>query len=92
MEVPAEIRRREPTSDTYSLEQSQDEFFFGLPHRQMDMAIYARDHDVSPAEPAEQTSLQEAQMKRVYDMIDSRRRASLYLNMPPARYFFRNAE
>src|SRR6185437_2438846 len=47
--IPEDIRRRPPTTDTYSLEQSQDEFFFSLPYELMDMAIYARDHNLTAA-------------------------------------------
>ena len=46
--VPEEIQRRPPTTDTYSLEQSQEEFYFGLPLAQMDLCLYARDHGVPP--------------------------------------------
>ena len=42
--VPEEIRRRPPTTDTYSLEQSQEEFFFSLPYDQMDLCLYGKNH------------------------------------------------
>ena len=35
---PSEIRARPPTTDTYSLPQRQDEFYFSLPHDKMDLA------------------------------------------------------
>src|SRR6202790_727473 len=35
--VPDAIRSRPPTTDTYSLPQSQEEFFFALPLRTMDL-------------------------------------------------------
>ena len=82
--IPEDIRRRPPTTDTYSLEQSQDEFFFSLPYELMDMAIYARDHDLTAAEAAAQLGISEKQMKRVYGMIDSKRKSARYLHLAPA--------
>ena len=40
-----------PTTDTYSLPQGQDEFYFALPYEQMDLALWAHNHAV-PAERA----------------------------------------
>src|SRR5258705_12995686 len=50
--VPEEIRRRKPTTDTYPLEQSQEEFYFGLSLEQTDLGMYARDHGIAAAEAA----------------------------------------
>ena len=40
--VPAEIRSRPPTTDTYALPQSQEEFYFSLPYDKMDLCLYAQ--------------------------------------------------
>ena len=50
--VPDEIRRRPPTTDTYSLPQTQEEFYFALPYDQMDLCLYALNHGVPAAEVA----------------------------------------
>ena len=42
--VPEVIRNRPPTTDTYSLPQSQEEFFFSLPYDQMDLCLCGKDH------------------------------------------------
>jgi NAD+ synthase len=42
--VPDEICTARPTTDTYSLSQTQDEFYFALPYEQMDLALWARNH------------------------------------------------
>src|SRR5258706_4884911 len=39
--VPTEICTRPPTTDTYSLPQSQEEFYFSLPYTGMDACLYA---------------------------------------------------
>ena len=47
--VPEEIRSRPPSTDTYSMAQSQQEFFFSLPHETMDLCLWARNHGVPPS-------------------------------------------
>src|SRR5262245_17131158 len=42
--IPADICNRAPTTDTYSLAQGQDEFYFSLPYLQMDLALWAKNH------------------------------------------------
>ena len=83
--VPEVIRRRPPTTDTYSLEQTQEEFFFSLPYPQMDACLYGRDHGVPPAEVAATVGLTPEQVERVYADIDAKRRAAAYLHAPPLR-------
>ena len=81
--VPEEIRRRAPTTDTYSLEQSQEEFYFSMPLAKMDLCLYGKDHDIPPAELAINTGFTEEQVRRVYQMIDSKRKVALYLREAP---------
>ena len=82
--VPEEIRRRPPTTDTYSLEQSQDEFYFALPLAKMDLCVYGKNNGLVPAEVAPAVGLSESQVERVYALIDSRRKATEYLHASPA--------
>jgi len=42
LNVPEDIRRRPPTTDTYSLEQSQEEFYFSMPLAKMDLCLYGK--------------------------------------------------
>ncbi len=49
LDLPKEICEGRPTTDTYSLPQGQDEFYFALPYEQMDLALWAMNHDL-PAE------------------------------------------
>lgn len=82
LEVPAEIRSRPPSTDTYSMEQSQEEFFFTLPYDKMDLCLWARDHEVS-ADELGAIGLNSTQAQRAYRMIDSKRRAARYLHCGP---------
>lgn len=83
LEIPEEIRRRPPTTDTYSLPQSQEEFYFSLPYDRMDVCLYARDHGVSAADAAAAIGLSPEQVERVYRDIDAKRAAARYLHAPP---------
>ena len=81
--VPEEIRRRQPTTDTYSLPQSQEEFYFSLPYDQMDLCLYARNHDVPAGDVGAALGLSAAQIERVFRDIDSKRRVAKYLHLAP---------
>src|SRR5262245_51384419 len=78
--VPEEIRRRPPTTDTYSLEQSQEEFYFTLPLEQMDLCLYGKNHGIPPADLAAPLGLDEEVVERVYEMIESKRKVAKYLH------------
>ena len=81
--IPEEIQKRPPTTDTYPLDQSQEEFYFPLPYDRMDLCLYAKNHDVQPEEVAPVIGLTAEQVARVYRVIDSTRSATRYLHCPP---------
>jgi len=81
--IPEEIQKRPPTTDTYPLDQSQEEFYFPLPYGRMDLCLYAKNHDVQPEEVAPVVGLTAEQLARVYRVIDSTRSATRYLHRPP---------
>lgn len=81
--VPEEIQRRLPTTDTYSLEQSQEEFYFSMPLEKMDLCLYGRVHAVPPEELAPIVGLQPDQVARAYTIIDAKRRTAIYLGAAP---------
>ena len=81
--VPEEIRSRPPTTDTYSMPQSQEEFYFSLPYHSMDLCLYAVDNGVPQADVAAALQLSEEQVDRVFKDIASKRRMSEYLHAAP---------
>jgi len=83
LDVPGEIQRRTPTTDTYPLEQSQEEFYFLLPLEKLDLCLYGKDHGFSPGDLAPSTGMTEAQIEKAYGVIESKRRASRYLHSAP---------
>ncbi len=82
MSVPEEIRTRPPMTDTYSMPQTQEEFYFSLPHEPMDLCLYAFSHGVPATEVAEVLHLTSEQVERVYKDIQAKRRTTRYQHMP----------
>jgi len=81
--LPAEICGATPTTDTYSLPQGQDEFYFALPYHQMDLALWAYDHKVPAAALAPRLGITADRVELVYKDIEAKRRATEYLGAPP---------
>ncbi|MBM4130368.1 NAD(+) synthase [bacterium] len=81
--LPAEICGAEPTTDTFSLPQTQTEFYFALPYREMDLLLWARSHAVPAPEAAAALDLQPVQVERVYRDIERKRAVAVYLHEPP---------
>ena len=83
LNIPEEIRRRPPTTDTYSLEQTQEEFYFSMPLDKMDLCLYGRNHNIPEGEVASVTGLTAEQVSFVNKQIDSKRSATRYLHLKP---------
>ncbi|HMO28123.1 NAD(+) synthase [Enterovirga sp.] len=81
--IPEEIRRRPPTTDTYSLAQTQEEFYFSLPYDRMDLCLYGLNHGFSPAEVGVAAKLTKVEVERVWADIAAKRRATRYLHLGP---------
>lgn len=81
--VPEEIRRRPPTTDTFSMPQTQEEFYFALPYDRMDLCLYAVNNGISANEVAPVVGITPAQVERVFKDIEAKRRAARYLHMRP---------
>jgi len=82
--VPEEIRRRPPTTDTWSLPQGQDEYYFSLPYDRMDICLFGLDHGVSPDAVADAAGLTPEQVDAVWRNIASKRKVAEYLHAAPA--------
>jgi NAD+ synthase len=80
--VPEEIRSRPPTTDTFSMPQTQEEFYFALPYDRMDLCLYALDQGIGAAEVAPAVALAPEQVERVFRDIQAKRRTTQYLHLP----------
>lgn len=82
-DLPPEVYNAKPTTDTYSLPQGQDEFYFTLPYRQMDLALWAYHHQLPAQLLARALNIEEARANFVYRDIEAKRRAARYLHARP---------
>ena len=83
LKVPREIIDRTPTTDTYSAEVTQEEFFFGLDFYKMDMLWYALEHQVPAEKAASVLGLTVEQARHGYANIERKVNATEYLKLPP---------
>jgi NAD+ synthase len=83
LDVPEEIQQRVPTTDTYSAEQTQEEFFFRIPFHILDAIWYGWENGYETKEIAAVLDLTEQQVKNVIDDISRKKAATEYLRMQP---------
>jgi NAD+ synthase len=80
--LPDSIVNRAPTTETFSLAQSQEEFYFGHPHERMDLLVWGHSRGAAPAELAPRVGLGPADVEVAYAEIERRRVATRYLHAP----------
>jgi len=81
--LPEGIINRPPTTDTYSLPQGQNEFFFSVPYDIMDLCLYGKNHGLSAEIIGRHAGLPPARVSAIYQDIDRKRVATQYLHLPP---------
>jgi NAD+ synthase len=81
--LPEAVCTAQPTTDTYSMAQGQDEFYFALPYHQMDLALWAFNHDIPARELAPVLNLSEERAAFIYKDIQAKRRTTRYLHAKP---------
>ena len=81
--LPEGVCNATPTTDTYSLSQGQDEFYFALPYQQMDLALWAHNHQVPASELAPALKISAEQAAFIYRDIEAKRRGTHYLHARP---------
>jgi NAD+ synthase len=81
--VPAAIRARTPTTDTYSLPQTQEEFYFSLPTATLDLVLHAHNVGLDSAVVAMELGRTPDEVARALRDIDQKRAATRYLHLPP---------
>ena len=81
--LPDEICAATPTTDTYSLEQGQDEFYFVLPYDRMDIVLFGLNGGRSAEEVGAEVGLSGEQVARVYRDIRTKRNTTRPLHLKP---------
>ncbi len=84
--VTREIIERTPTTDTYSAEQTQEEFFYQLPFEIMDPLWYGYENDYDPAEVGEAMNIPADEVKIIFGNFTRKKKTTEYLRANP--YYF----
>ncbi len=80
MNLPDEICNATPTTDTYSLPQGQDEFYYALPYKEMDLALWFCNHNKTSKELANTLGISEQQAEFIYLDIENKRKTTSFLH------------
>lgn len=88
--VPGKIIQRTPTTDTYSATQTQEEFFYQLPFRLMDIFWYGFENGYPAGEVAEVMGETPERVEALFRNFERKRKTTEYLRMSPARNYFQS--
>ena len=86
--VPKDIIDRTPTTDTYSAEQTQEEFFYQLPFDLMDRYWYGFENGYPAAEVAEVMGETVERVEALFRNFERKRKTTEYLRMEPVRGYY----
>jgi NAD+ synthase len=81
--IPDEIRGRTPTTDTYSAECTQEEFFFRVPFEIGDLVWFAMEKGIPVSEVSKELGLSEDQIVHIQNDIRRKIKATEYLRAEP---------
>jgi NAD+ synthase len=84
--VPDEIIRRTPTTDTYTAEQTQEDFFYQLPFETMDLIWYGWENGYSPEEIGNVMGYTADEVLNIFTSFERKMRTTEYLRMSPMHY------
>lgn len=82
LDLSDEICNAQPTTDTYSMVQGQDEFYFALPYDQMDIALLAYNNSKPAAALAAELGVGVEQAAFIYRDIEAKRKTTAMLHWP----------
>src|SRR5690554_276883 len=81
--VPQEIIDRTPTTDTYTAEQTQEDFFFQMPHKEMDLIWYGWENNFKTDEVGKVMGKTAQEIENIYKSFERKRNTTEYLRMRP---------
>jgi NAD+ synthase len=84
--IPREIINRTPTSDTYTAEQTQEEFFFQMPYGEMDLLWYGYENNYDAEEVGNTLGKTKEEVELVYRNFIRKQKTTEYLRMEPIKY------
>lgn len=83
MGVIKEIIERAPSPDTFSLELTDEEFYFRMPYDKLDLLLYAWENNISITEVCEVMNLTVEQVKRSFRDFAAKHKATKNLRISP---------
>lgn len=81
--VPQEIIDRTPTTDTYTAEQTQEDFFYQMPFEDMDLIWYGYENNYTSKEVAAVMGRSVEEVENIFKNFDRKRKTTDYLRMRP---------
>jgi NAD+ synthase len=81
--LPPAVATRAPTTETFSMPQTQEEFYFGHPYERMDLLMWGHTHGTDPHELSSRVGLEPPEVEIAYEEIERRRVATEYLHAAP---------
>jgi NAD+ synthase len=81
LKVPRAIIERTPTTDTYSAEQTQEEFFYQFPYKQLDLLWYGYENGTPPSEVGKVMGMSGEEVSKVYLNFERKVETTHYLRM-----------
>ena len=86
--IPEAIIKRTPTTDTYSAEQTQEEFFYQLPFDLMDRYWYGFENGYPANEVADVMGETKERVEALFRNFERKRKTTEYLRMGPIRDYY----
>ena len=83
LEIPNEILNRTPTTDTYSAEQTQEEFFYQMPFEMMDRYWYGYENGYSSGEVAKVMEESKEHVEAIFRNLERKRKTTEYMRKHP---------
>ena len=81
--LPTSVAERPPTTETFSLPQTQEEFYFGHPYDRMDVLLWGVESGTAAEDLAPRAGLAADEVGAAYDEIARKRTATAYLHASP---------
>ena len=84
--IPEEIINRKPTTDTYTAEQTQEDFFFQLPFEVLDLMWYGWENKYPENEVASVLGYSTEEVANIFTNFERKSKTTEYLRMQPVHY------
>jgi len=81
--VPQEIINRTPTTDTYTAEQTQEDFFYQMPFKTMDLIWYGWENNYPAEEVAKVMERPVNEIENIFKNFERKQKTTEYLRMKP---------